>query len=64
MSSTGTRLRILRNAVSYIARSSLKVVHQGGGGGAGSFGGVVVDHDRVKFIMAAKQDPLIVWRNS
>ena len=30
--------------------------------GAGSFGGVVIDRDKVKF-MVAKRDPLVAWRN-
>ena len=32
--------------------------------GAGSLGGIVIDHDEVKFIKVAKQDPLVAWHNS
>ena len=31
--------------------------------GARSFGGVVIDRDKIKFMAVAKQDPLIAWRN-
>ena len=31
--------------------------------GARSFGSVVIDRDKVKFMAVAKQDPLIAWRN-